>query len=160
MAIEIERKFLVKDNSFMRAAAEVVPISQAYLTTGANCTVRVRIFGKKAVVTVKSKLSKTGFSRQEWEYEIPLEDAREMLKLSVSGLIEKERYIVPAGKFYYEVDVFHGLNEGLVVAEIELTSEDDDFERPSWLGKEVTKEGRYYNAFLAKNPYLSWKKMK
>ncbi|MDR0365123.1 MAG: CYTH domain-containing protein, partial [Bacteroidales bacterium] len=144
--------------SFKQEATKVVSIRQGYLSTGGNCTIRVRIAGEKAVITVKSKTKKASFSRFEWEYTIPVEDAREMIKFSISGLIEKERYIIPAGNFFYEVDVFRGLNEGLVVAEIELSSEKDHFERPVWLGKEVTRNKRYYNAFLAKNPYIYWKK--
>lgn len=158
MAIEIERKFLIKNDSFKKEAIDVVPIQQGYLSTGGNSTVRIRILGDNAVLTIKSKSKKNSISRNEWEYVIPLEEGMEMAKLVVSGLIKKERYIVPVGKHFYEVDVFHDDNEGLVIAEIELSSECELFERPEWLGKEVTRNKRYYNSFIARKPYKKWKK--
>jgi CYTH domain-containing protein len=159
MALEIERKFLVKDDVFKSAAVKIIPIEQGYITNGAGCTVRVRIFGTTAVLTIKSNNATNGIARHEWEYAIPLDDAREMMTLCTSNVISKTRYVIPVGKHFFEVDVFHDDNDGLVIAEVELSAEDEPFESPEWLGKEVTGEQCYYNAFIADNPYKKWGEM-
>ena len=149
MAIETERKFLVK-GSFEHLASGKKAIKQYYLSVNPERTIRIRITDKRAVLTVKSGVFKESFSRSEWEFEIPLNDAMEMISISIPGMIEKTRFIIPAGKHTFEVDVFHGKNEGLVIAEIELQSESDEFERPEWLGEEVTGNPEYYNSNLIK----------
>ena len=159
MPQEIERKFLVPGD-FRGEAVEAVRISQGYLCSVPERTVRVRVKGDRGYITVKGKGSGSGASRFEWEKEIPAGDARELLGLCEPGVIDKTRYSVPAGTHRFEVDVFHGDNEGLVVAEVELGSEDEEFVRPDWLGKEVTGDSRYYNASLSKEPYRNWKTLK
>ncbi len=154
---EVERKFLVKGEDFKRAATAVVPILQGYLSSVPERSVRVRLRGEKAFLTVKGGASRDGVSRFEWEKEIDPHEAKELIKLCEPGAVEKSRYLVPAGKHIYEVDEFHGDNEGLVVAEIELSVADEDFIKPDWLGKEVTGDIRYYNASLTKNPYKNWR---
>lgn len=146
MGLEIERKFLVKDNSYITLAVEKETIIQGYLSRNPNAIVRVRIAGKKAFITVKSKT--IGILRKEWEYSIPLTDAREMLSLC-KGLIEKERYKVPYAQYIWEIDVFKGSNSGLVVAEIELPSPNAIFELPQFIGEEVTGNPLYYNSNLS-----------
>lgn len=153
---EIERKFLVADHRFLDEATLKTTIAQGYLNTHPERTVRVRISGGDAFVTVKGKTSKSGLSRFEWEKPIGVADAKELLKLCEPGVIEKTRYTVPAGCHHYEVDVFEGENRGLIVAEIELASESESYEKPDWLGPEVTGQARYYNANLIKNPFQSW----
>ncbi len=115
---------------------------------------------EKAVITIKSKNKKNSISRYEWEYPIPVKDAQEMMKICVSNIISKDRYLIPVKKHIFEVDVFYGNNQGLVVAEIELSHEDETFEIPDWLGKEVTKQKCYHNAFIARHPYNKWKESK
>lgn len=160
MAIEIERKFLVRSADFKAEAFEALPVRQAYLCSGAGsrCSVRVRTKGPKGYLTIKGRGNSTGMSRYEFEKEISAEEAAELMKLAEPGGIDKTRYLVRAsdGKHVWEVDEFHGQNEGLVVAEIELASEDEAFDRPSWLGEEVTGDPRYYNSALAKNPFINW----
>lgn len=149
MAIETERKFLVKDQSFMALACEAKEMVQGYLSTDADATVRVRIAGDCARLTVKSR--NRGASRNEWEYGIPATEAREMMERCCGRRkLEKTRYIVPARPegLCWEVDVFHGPLEGLIVAEIELPTEDTVFEKPSFIGEEVTGDPRYYNSAL------------
>ncbi len=155
MAQEIERKFLVRGD-FRRDASQSVRIRQGYLCSVPERTVRVRIRGDKAYITVKGLGNATGVSRFEWEKEISVADAEELLKLCEPGMIDKTRYLVNAGAHTYEVDEFHGDNEGLVVAEIELNSENEEFFRPDWLGREVTGDRRYYNSSLSGNPYRNW----
>lgn len=155
MAIEIERKFLV-DGDYKAGAVSSERIAQGYLASGEGCTVRVRIRGQKAFLTVKGP-SSDGISRSEWEYEIPVADALPMLGLCRSGVIDKCRYLVPAGRHTFEVDEFYGDNEGLTVAEVELAAADEPIEHPEWLGREVTGEKCYYNSHLARNPYKNWK---
>lgn len=160
MHIETERKFLVKDLSFKDLAVASYEIKQGYIAHDGGNTVRVRIRDKQGFLTIKGP-SVDGISRHEWEREIPLEDARELFLLCRGGSIEKTRYIVsegipPSGRFF-EVDVFYGDNEGLVMAEIELASPDEAFERPAWLGREVTGDRRFYNSHLLKNPYRLWR---
>jgi CYTH domain-containing protein len=161
MALEIERKFLVKDNSFKSLAVKTIFMEQGYMTSESDCVVRVRITDEKSVITIKSKNKTVGIVRYEWEYPIPVEDAREMMKIcspfgGQGAVIRKTRYVIPVGKHVFEVDVFHDDNEGLVIAEVELSAEDESFEHPDWLGKEVTMEKCYYNVFLARHPYKEW----
>jgi CYTH domain-containing protein len=119
--------------------------------------IRVRINGEKSFITIKSSLTECKIKRHEWEYEIPVEDAEEMLQLCENTLIEKKRYLVQVGKHTFEVDEFYGKNEGLLIAEVELESEDEPFEKPEWLGAEVTGNVRYYNSFLSIHPYSEWR---
>ncbi|RXR20830.1 CYTH domain-containing protein [Flavobacterium amnicola] len=154
--IEIERKFLVLNNDFKSQATSENRIVQGYLNSNPERTVRVRIKGNKGFLTIKGKGNESGTSRMEWEKEINLQDAEQLLSLCEKGSIDKIRYEIPLGNHTYEVDVFAGENNGLIIAEIELQSEDENFETPSWLGKEVTGNERYYNAYLSNNPYLTW----
>lgn len=147
MAIETERKFLVK-GGFEHLPVKKIRIKQYYFSTDPGRTIRLRIACEKGIITFKSNRSKDSFSRNEWEFEIPLKDAEEMIKICLPGIIDKTRYYIPAGRHTFEVDVFHGKNEGLVIAEIELSSESEEFERPEWLGEEVTGNPRYYNSNL------------
>ena len=155
MAIEIERKFLVAGD-FMPETVGSTRIVQGYICSQPGRTVRVRVRGEKGFLTVKGASDEKGLSRQEFEWQIPLADAERLMTLCELGVIEKERYLVPHGGHTWEVDVFHGANEGLMLAEIELSSEDEPFERPSWLGKEVTGDRRYYNSTLTKQPFNKW----
>jgi adenylate cyclase len=156
--IEIERKFLVQSSDFKEQAFAQNQIAQGYLSSLPERTVRVRIKGKKGFLTIKGIGQQGGMSRFEWENEIPLDEAQELLKLCEKGKIEKTRYEIQSGKHVFEVDEFYGENEGLIMAEIELESETESFERPDWLGKEVTNDERYYNAYLSKNPFKTWEK--
>ncbi len=149
MPLEIERKFLVR-GEFRHLAVGETRIFQAYLSLDPKRIVRLRIAGEKAFFTIKGEASGGGISRKEWEIELPVEEAEMMKDICLPGIIEKTRYLVPSGKHCFEVDVFHGRNEGLVIAEIELENEDEDFERPAWLGEEVTGKPEYYNSNLVK----------
>jgi adenylate cyclase len=149
MATETERKFLVKGD-FISQAIKHKCIIQKYLVVDSSKTIRLRISDDKAFLTIKSGPGESGISRSEWEFAIPVDDAHDMMKICLPGKIEKTRYIVPAGKHTFEVDVFHDKNEGLIIAEIELGSESEEFEKPDWLGKEVTGDPAYYNANLLK----------
>lgn len=153
MATEIERKFLVEGTSWRQSSS--VRLSQGYLNRDKHRTVRVRIAGDKAFLTVKSV--RQGVTRGEFEYEIPLADAEQMLKLSDGPVVEKHRHVILHDGSKWEVDEFLGDNAGLVIAEIELTSEDQPFSRPAWLGPEVTHDNRYYNSNLAAHPYRQWR---
>ena len=157
MAQEIERKFLVAGDYKSEAYASV-RITQGYLSRMPERVVRVRIKGDKGFITIKGTTNDTGLSRFEWEKEIPLADAQSLLKLAEPGVIDKTRHLIKNtdGRHIWEVDEFHGDNEGLVMAEIELESENDLFDKPSWLGKEVTGDKRYYNAFLSEKPFKNW----
>jgi len=155
MALEIERKFLIQGD-FRPFVTESVRVVQGYLSSMPDRTVRVRIKDNQGFITVKGAANNKGISRYEWEKEIPPEEARELLRLCEPGIIDKVRHLVKADPFVYEVDEFHGENEGLIVAEIELPSEDAVFTKPEWLGPEVTDDGRYYNSMLAKRPYITW----
>lgn len=159
MPQEIERKFLVNSDAYKAEADQQTRIIQGYMSSNPKSTVRIRIKGNKGYITIKGKVIPGGFSRYEWEKEIPVNEAKELLELCEPGIIDKTRYEVPAGRFTYEVDEFYGENQGLVVAEIELTSEEDNFEKPAWLGREVTGDARYYNSRLLKFPYNRWEKM-
>jgi adenylate cyclase len=149
MAIETERKFLVK-GEFRHLAVEEIRITQTYLSIDQDKTIRIRIANYKAFITIKGRSIGNSISRSEWEFQIPLSDATEMMKLCLNGKIDKTRYLIPAGKHTFEVDVFHDKNEGLIIAEIELSSDDERFEIPEWLGEEVTGNPAYYNANLIK----------
>lgn len=155
MAVETERKFLVRDSSFLQQAVKSYRISQGYIAHDGGNTVRVRIRDAQGFLTIKGP-SLDGISRFEWEREIPLADALDLLPLCHGGTVDKTRYLVPAGEKYFEVDVFAGDNEGLVMAEIELDSPDQPFDRPHWLGQEVTGNPRYYNSYLLHHPYNNW----
>lgn len=155
MSLEIEKKFLISGD-FKSEAVKAVRITQGYLCSVPERTVRVRVKGDRGYITVKGAGSRSGASRFEWEKEIPVEEARELLELCEPGVIDKTRYLVPKGKHTFEVDEFYGDNDGLTVAEVELGAEDEPFERPNWLGAEVTGDSRYYNSSLARNPYRNW----
>lgn len=155
---EIERKFLVVGD-FKSQAVRASNIRQGYLCGGSGVTVRVRLRDDVGYLTIKGRRMAGGISRFEWEKEITKEEADALLSLNEGGCIEKTRYLVPNtdGCHTWEVDVFHGDNEGLIVAEIELEEGDDTFEKPDWLGKEVSDDPRYYNSHLLNHPYNSWK---
>ncbi len=146
---EIERKFLVKDRSFERMATGVKRIAQGYLSRDPQRTVRIRICNDKGFITIKGEGDSLGMSRFEWEKEIALQEAQALLRLCLPVVIEKERYIVPFEGLTFEVDVFHGKHEGLVVAEVELESTEQKVTLPSFIGQEVTGNKRYYNAYLS-----------
>lgn len=156
--MEIERKFLVKSDQFKEQAFAQNKIAQGYLSSVPERTVRVRIKGNKGFITIKGIGQKGGMSRFEWENEIPIDEVRELLKLCEKGKIEKTRFEVKVGNHIFEVDEFYGENEGLVMAEVELKSETEVFDKPDWLGEEVTNDMRYYNAYLSKNPFKDWQK--
>ena len=154
MPREIERKFLLKNDAWRSQVLASRQMSQGYLASGGNVSVRVRVAGDEAWLNIKAG----GFvaSRQEYEYPLPLDEARELLALAEGPLVEKTRHYVEQGALTWEIDEFHGDNSGLVVAELELDSEDADFARPPWLGIEVTELRRYYNVCLVKHPYRAW----
>ena len=152
MHYEIERKFLVSGD-FTSQIRDSVRITQGYLNSHPERTVRVRIWGEQGFITVKGIGSGSGMKRFEWEKEIPVEEARELIALCEPGVIDKVRHRIPVGEHIFEVDVFMGENEGLILAEVELEQENEYFQRPEWLGEEVTGDPRYYNAALAKKPY-------
>lgn len=156
MAQEIEKKFLVA-GEFKESAKKATRITQGYLSSVPERTVRVRVKGDKGYITVKGIGNDSGASRFEWEKEIPVEDVRDLLKICEPGVIDKTRYLVDCDGHTFEVDEFYGDNEGLVVAEVELGDENEAFTRPSWLGEEVTGDKKYYNSMLVKNPYKNWK---
>ena len=156
MAIEIERKFLVEGDAFKREAYQFTRITQGYLSSVPERSVRVRVRGDKGYITIKGMGNGSGMSRYEWEREIPVDEARELLCLCEPGVIDKTRYLVKSGELTIEVDEFHGENEGLLMAEVELPDESTPIVRPSWLGNEVTGDSRYYNVMLSKHPYTTW----
>ena len=156
MAQEIEKKFLVA-GEFKESAKKATRITQGYLSSVPERTVRARVKGEKGYITVKGIGNDSGASRFEWEKEIPVEDVRDLLKICEPGVIDKTRYLVDCDGHTFEVDEFYGDNEGLVVAEVELSDENEAFTRPSWLGEEVTGDKKYYNSMLMKNPYKNWK---
>lgn len=155
MAQEIERKFLVKGD-FKSKAKKQTRITQGYLSSVPERTVRVRIKGDKGFITIKGIGNASGASRYEWEKEIPINEVKELLEICEAGVIDKTRFLVDAGNHTFEVDEFYEENEGLVVAEVELGSEDESFEKPEWLGDEVTGDVKYFNSMLMKNPYKNW----
>ncbi len=146
---EIERKFLVKDRSFEAIATGVKRIAQGYLSRDPQRTVRIRISDEKGFITIKGEGDELGMSRFEWEKEMELQEAQALLRLCLPTVIEKERYIVPFEGLTFEVDVFHGKHEGLVLAEVELESAEQEVTLPPFIGQEVTGDKRYYNAYLS-----------
>ncbi len=155
MAQEIERKFLVTGNYRLQAHASIRMV-QGYICSYRGRTVRVRICGDAGFLTIKGPSANGGLSRYEWEHKLPLDEAVELMKLCEPGLIDKTRYLVRSGDHVFEVDEFYGDNEGLVVAEVELSSENETFKKPDFIGEEVTGDVRYYNSQLMKNPYKNW----
>ena len=153
---EIERKFLVNNLQFKEEATNSFQIAQGFLNTHAERTVRVRIKGDQGFLTIKGKSNESGTSRFEWEKEISIAEAKQLLQLCEKGIIQKIRYNIPVENHTFEVDGFFGENEGLIVAEVELQHEDETFSKPNWLGEEVTGHLKYYNSQLSKNPYKNW----
>ena len=156
--IEIERKFLVQSDVFKDQAFKSTRIVQGFLNTHKNRTVRVRLKGDDGFLTIKGESSSSGLSRFEWEKNIPKEEAEQLLQLCEEGVIDKIRYEVKVDGHFFEVDEFFGDNKGLIVAEVELNSETEQFTKPSWLGQEVTGDVRYYNSQLSNNPFITWDK--
>ncbi|MEN8192477.1 MAG: CYTH domain-containing protein [Bacteroidota bacterium] len=155
MAQEIERKFLVTSD-FKSSSKKETRITQGYLSSVPERTVRVRVKGDKGFITIKGIGNESGASRYEWEKEIPVEEVKELLAICEPGVIDKTRYLVEAGNHTFEVDEFYGDNDGLTVAEVELSDENEEFEKPAWLGEEVTGDVKYFNSMLMKNPYKNW----
>ena len=155
---EIERKFLVKDGSYKELAFASSRIRQGYICSGHGRTVRVRIRDAHGYLTIKGPSTNGGLSRYEFEKEITLDEAEHLMALCEPGLIDKTRYLVKSGAHTFEVDEFYGENEGLVIAEVELGSEDEPYEKPDFIGEEVTGDKRYYNSHLRVNPYSLWKR--
>lgn len=156
--IEIERKFLVKSDAFKTVAFNKYKIKQGFLNSHEERTVRVRLKNGKGFLTVKGKSSSNGLTRFEWEKEISISEAESLLLLCEDGIIDKNRYEIKFGNHIYEVDEFFGDNKGLVIAEIELNSENESFDSPNWLGEEVTGDIKYYNSQLSKKPFGTWQK--
>lgn len=156
MGLEIERKFLVRNKDYVKAAYGKYDIRQGYIAHQNGNSVRIRITNSEAILTIKGPSDEAGMSRFEWNHRIDESDALELIKLCGGGLIDKTRYLVHSGPHVFEVDEFHGENEGLVIAEVELKSETEAFEKPDFIGNEVTGDRRYYNAYLTVNPYSSW----
>ena len=154
--IETERKFLVRNDSYKQQAFTQKRIAQGYLSSVPDRTVRVRTKGDQGFLTIKGKSNESGMSRMEWEKEISVADAEQLLAICEKGAIDKIRHEVKVGSHVYEVDEFFGDNAGLTVAEIELADENEEFIKPEWLGEEVTGTERYYNAYLSRNPYNTW----
>ena len=156
MAIEIERKFLVADDSYKAMAFHSDRIAQGYICRQGGNSTRVRVRGDKGFLTIKGASNDGGISRFEWEKEIPVGEAWELMKLCPTPIIDKTRFLVEYSGHTFEVDEFYGDNEGLVVAEVELSDVDEDFEKPLFLGEEVTGDGKYYNSSLSRFPYKCW----
>ncbi|MFK8058753.1 MAG: CYTH domain-containing protein [Polaribacter sp.] len=156
MSIEIERKFLVKNDSFKKESHQKKHIKQGYLNSDKNRTVRIRIADDKAFLTIKGKSNKTGTTRFEWEKKIDILEAEELLLLCEPTIIEKTRFLVKKEEHIFEIDEFYGDNKGLIIAEIELQNEKEVFLKPDWLGKEVTGTLDYYNSKLSKHPFKDW----
>lgn len=154
--MEIERKFLVKNKAFIDEAFKKRRIVQGYICSDPERSVRIRLYDDEAFLTIKSATNERGWSRYEFETPIGLKDAEELIRLCLPGLIDKVRHYVNVSGHTWEVDIFHGENEGLIVAEIELKSEDETFELPSWIGQEVSGKAQYYNSMLAKHPFSQW----
>lgn len=155
--LEVERKFLVKSQDYREMAVSKVRIVQGFLNTDSERTVRVRIKGEQGFLTIKGPSNTSGTTRFEWETEIAVAEATNLIDLCEPIVLEKIRYHIPVGNHVFEVDEFFGENKGLIVAEIELKHEDEVFEHPDWLGKEVTGEIKYYNSQLSQKPYREWK---
>ena len=154
--IEIERKFLLNSSAYKSAAFRKLKIRQGYLNSNPERSVRIRVQDEQGFITIKGKSNKSVIARFEWEKKIPLEEATILLELCEPSLIENTRYLVKFEGHLFEVDEFFGENEGLLLAEIELKSEDEIFSKPDWLGREVTGDKRYYNSYLSKTPFLKW----
>jgi adenylate cyclase len=154
--IEIERKFLVSSDDFKAESTASYTIAQGYLNSNPERTVRIRIKGSKGFITIKGIGSVSGMSRFEWEKEITLTEAKQLLLLCEKGIIDKTRYEVKVGNHLFEIDEFHGDNQGLLMAEIELTAEEEEFVKPSWIGEEVTNDQKYYNSYLSSHPFSEW----
>jgi adenylate cyclase len=155
MATEIERKFLLASDAWRAEVSDSQRLIQGYLSRGVNASVRVRIAGERAELNIKS--TRDGIHRQEFEYPIPLADARQLLdEVALRPLIDKTRHLVRRGRHLWEIDEFYGENAGLVLAEIELEAADQAFDRPAWLGTEVSQDPRYYNSSLSERPYNTW----
>lgn len=154
--LEIERKFLVKGDDYKRQAYSKSRIRQGYICSGHGRTVRVRFRDDRGYLTIKGPSNEDGISRYEFEKEITFAEAVQLMRLCEPGQIDKTRYLVKSGSHTFEVDEFYGDNEGLVMAEVELQSEDEPFEKPDFIGQEVTGDRRYYNAHLVKNPFKTW----
>jgi CYTH domain-containing protein len=156
MSLEIERKFLVKNNSFKEVAFKKSYIKQGFLNSSKERTVRVRIIDNSAFLTVKGKSNKAGTIRFEWEKEIPVKEAQNLMLLTEKTVIEKHRFYIKSDQHVFEVDVFLGENFGLIIAEVELGSETENFIKPSWVDIEVTGEVKYYNSSLSNTPFKLW----
>ena len=156
MAVEIERKYLVNSDQFKALSHKATRITQGYLNSDKARTVRVRIMGNQGFLTIKGLSDQAGLSRFEWEKEISVSEAQALLKLCESGVIDKTRYLVEFQQQVFEVDEFYGDNQGLIVAELELATEQQAVSKPDWLGDEVTGDNRYYNSTLMKIPYSQW----
>jgi CYTH domain-containing protein len=154
--IEIERKFLVKDEGYRDKASSRIRIVQGFLNTDPDRTVRVRCIGEQGFITIKGRTFDKGTSRPEWEYDIPRGEAEELLKLCIPTVVEKIRFQIPIGEHTFEVDEFLGANQGLILAEVELADSEENFSRPPWLGREVTGDPKYYNSQLSQNPFTTW----
>ena len=154
--IEIERKYLVTSLDFKNDYFAKNEIAQGYLSSNPERTVRIRVKGNKGYLTIKGIGNESGISRFEWEKEIDVFEAKQLLKLCEKGVIEKTRYEVKSGNHTIEIDEFHGENNGLIIAEIELEDENESIEKPHWLGNEVTNDERYYNSYLSLNPFKNW----
>ena len=156
MSLEIERKFLVNNDDYKKESYQKKTIKQGYLNSDKSRTVRIRITDDAAFLTIKGQSNKTGTTRFEWEKEIDKKEGEQLLLLCEPSIIDKTRFYVKNEHLTFEVDEFYGDNQGLIVAEIELNSEDESFKKPNWLGKEVTGLEKYYNSKLSKNPYKNW----
>ena len=156
MSLEIERKFLVKNDDFKSESFAQKSIKQGYLNSDKNRTVRVRIADEKAFMTIKGKSNATGTTRFEWEKEIDKSEAENLLLLCEPSVIDKTRYLIKVGDHTFEVDEFYGDNQGLTVAEVELNSETETFTKPNWLDQEVTGDVKYYNSSISKHPFKDW----
>ncbi len=154
--VEIERKFLVTSDAYKQDAHQHIRITQGFLNTHPERTVRVRLKGDDGILTVKGKSSDDGLARFEWETAISTDEAKALLQLCEDGIIDKTRYLITVENHTFEVDEFYGDNEGLIIAEVELNSKEETFIKPSWLGKEVTGDTKYYNSQLSQHPYRMW----
>lgn len=157
MALEIERKFLVNSEDYKKDSYKKYNIIQGFLSTSKNAVVRIRIADTKAFITIKGRSNDSGTTRYEWEKEIELKEGQDLLALSNTSLVKKTRHLVKIKNHIFEVDEFKGDNKGLVIAEVELKSENEIFTKPQWLGEEVTGNDAYYNVLLSQNPYKNWK---
>ena len=154
--LEIERKFLLRNDDFKQESFKKERIIQGFLSSVPERTVRVRLIANVGFITVKGIGNESGTTRFEWEREISKQEAEKLLEICEAGIIDKERYFVKAGEHIFEIDEFELDNKGLVMAEVELKNEEDSFEKPSWLGEEVTGQIKYYNSSLVKNPFQNW----